>query len=39
MSWEILENNKLIFQVLEISLNFTKPGNVLEKNNAWKKST
>jgi len=28
---ENLENNKFIFKVLEISLNFTKSGNVLEQ--------
>ena len=27
----ILENNKFIFQVLEMSLNFTESRNVLEK--------
>ena len=36
---ENLDNNKFIFQVLEISLNLTKSGNVLQKypenNIAW----
>ena len=33
---ENLENNKLIFQVLEMSWNFTKSGNVMEKYCLWK---
>jgi len=34
---ENLQNNKLIFQILEMSLNFTKSGNVLEKNIVFEK--
>jgi len=36
---ENLENNKFIFQVLEVSLDFTKSGNVLEKILPVKNST
>jgi len=36
---QVLENNKLIFQVLEMSLNFTTSGYVLEKILPVKKST
>ena len=34
---ENLENNKFVFQVLEMFLNFTKSKNVLEKNIACEK--
>ena len=36
---ENLQNNKFIFQMLEISLNFTKSRNVLENILPVKKST
>jgi len=36
---ENLENNKLIFQILEMSLNFTKSGNAMEKILPVKNST
>jgi len=36
---ENIKNNKLIFQILEMSLNFTKSGNDLEKILAVKKKS
>jgi len=36
---EILENSTFIFQVLEMSLNLTKSGNIFEKILPLKKST
>ena len=35
-SWKTRNNNKFIFQILKMSLNLTKSGNVLE-NIAWEK--